>query len=100
MDENRRLTADQALRHPWIRASLHPDRGLNNNASCLSLTSESMIQGLRQYALASHLKRAVLCTIAFTLDSSEIADVRELFLSLDKSQSGTISLVDFRCLHK
>jgi len=95
MDENRRLTADQALRHPWIRASLHPDRGLNNNASCL-LTGESMIQGLRQYALASHLKRAVLCTIAFTLDSSEIADVRELFLSLDKSQSGTISLVDFR----
>merc|ERR1712194_807842 len=31
-----------------------------------------------------------------TLDAEEIADLRDIFISLDKSRSGTISLLDFR----
>ncbi|CAD7965396.1 unnamed protein product [Amoebophrya sp. A25] len=87
MDEHKRLSAEQALRHPWIR-----DRML----ACPRAFSPEVVQGLRQYALAPQLKRAVLCTIAMTLDATEIADLRDIFISLDKSRSGTISLVDFR----
>lgn len=59
-----------------------------------------MIESLRSYSLASHLKRAVLCTIAYTLDSDEISYLREAFITMDQSNSGTISLADFRAALK
>lgn len=45
--------------------------------------------------MTTHLKRAVLCTIAYTLDSTEIEDLRDTFMWLDRTKNGTISLLDF-----
>jgi calcium-dependent protein kinase len=90
MDEHKRLTADQALRHPWV---------IDRARASTTCIGSDVVDFLRSYACQTHLKRAVLCTIAYTLDSSEINDLREIFIQFDRQKSGTISLPDFKhCL--
>lgn len=102
MDENRRMTAEVALKHPWIQMRSGLVKPLVNGQppSPNHQLPANFMNGLRQYAGASHLKRAVLHMIAFGLDSTEIADLREIFLTIDKTRCGTISLVDFRAAIK
>merc|ERR1712194_535302 len=52
--------------------------------------------GLLEYARnASALKRAVLVAVARTLDQVWISELRNVFLALDRSRSGTLSVGDF-----
>lgn len=82
---------------PNISSESHDDEKLlkNNGSVSPASFSHQIIQDLKQYSKNSHLKRAVLCTIAHSLDSSEVAELREIFISLDRSRSGTISISDF-----
>jgi len=95
MDEYKRMTAEEGLRHRWM-IEFRKKRGDGSAYASAPHFTSDVVQGLRNYAMASHLKRAVLCSIAYSLDSSELNELRELFISLDIKKSGTISMVDFK----
>ena len=65
LDMQRRLSAIEALDHPWIKNRQTADTG------GLDL---SIALGLRDFLAQSQLKRAVICMMAHSLSSSEIEE--------------------------
>lgn len=85
-----RMTADQALKHPWIA-------DLNNAGSVHSDTvHEETVHALIRFGKTSTMRRACLNVMAWSLTSEERAKVRDEFLRLDHQHTGSISLEDFR----
>lgn len=94
-DPGKRITAVQALEHPWVKEG--------GSASDASLTG-SVVQRLQRYATYGHLKQLVLRLIADDVVSSsddvaasekiseKIVALRDLFNQLDVDGSGGISL--------
>eukprot|EP00397_Hematodinium_sp_SG-2012_P012328 GEMP01012496.1.p1 GENE.GEMP01012496.1~~GEMP01012496.1.p1 ORF type:complete len:683 (+),score=143.73 GEMP01012496.1:258-2306(+) len=88
VDPSERLTAADALLHPWIS---HPEQILVESVPIDPL----VLASLRSYAQASTLKRAAWSLIAFSLTMNEIHDLEQQFKSLDKDHSGEIRFSDF-----
>uniref|UniRef100_A0A0G4HDH8 Calmodulin n=1 Tax=Chromera velia CCMP2878 TaxID=1169474 RepID=A0A0G4HDH8_9ALVE len=85
-DPNKRLTATQALIHPWIMERVHlPEVPIDT----------AVLGSLRSYCTSTHLRRAALTMMAFSLTTKEIAELADLFLAFDHDRSGRISLTDF-----
>mmetsp|Transcript_35012 Transcript_35012/g.100712 ORF Transcript_35012/g.100712 Transcript_35012/m.100712 type:complete len:484 (+) Transcript_35012:407-1858(+) len=83
VDPNKRMTAKEALDHVWITERVKaPEVKIEHDA----------LEGLKSYAQSSHLKRAALTMMAYSLTSEEIEGMRELFKAIDKSREGTIRL--------
>jgi len=78
-----RLDAKQALNHTWLKAS--------QCAQAPTLGSDAL-RALRRYADGSRVKRAVLQLLAQELAPDETKELRSLFLSLDGTGRGTITL--------
>ena len=82
-DVSVRLTANQALNHPWILSlAQHAD---------VDVPLE-VLTDLRNFASGTHLQRAALSMLAYTLTSDEIAELHDVFLSIDHNKEGTIQL--------
>lgn len=81
-DPERRPSAQIALRHPWLQ-TVQPGA---------AVLSREALRSMRRYADASKLRRAVLQLLAQELAPDETRELRELFLAIDKSNEGTISL--------
>lgn len=81
-DATLRLTAESALVHPWITGAggVPCDIGLD------------VLTSLRKFAKGSHLRRAALTVLAYSLTSKELQDLEQTFLTFDKSGRGTITL--------
>jgi len=81
-----RLTAQQALEHPWIlgKALPTPD-GM-----------EGVVEDLRQFSCLSKNQQLCRQMVAWSIPNKEQAAVRDHFLSLDVTQQGTITLVELR----
>ncbi|GAA0186443.1 non-receptor serine/threonine protein kinase [Lithospermum erythrorhizon] len=86
-DPHARLTAAQALSHPWVR-----EGGI---ASDIPLDI-SVLYNMRQFVTYSRLKRFALRALASTLDDQELANLRDQFDAIDVDKSGTISLEEMR----
>ncbi|XP_010557652.1 PREDICTED: calcium-dependent protein kinase 28-like isoform X2 [Tarenaya hassleriana] len=86
-DPRTRLTAAQALSHPWVREG--------GNASEISIDI-SVLNNLRQFVKYSRLKQFALRALASTLDEAEIADLRDQFDAIDVDKNGVISLEEMR----
>lgn len=85
LDASKRLTATQALAHPWLmKHAPAPIVGLE----------PSVLTSLRAFAGCTPLQRAGFSTMAWTLSIQERARVREVFLSMDTSHSGTLSFAE------
>eukprot|EP00929_Paragymnodinium_shiwhaense_P022374 TRINITY_DN14312_c0_g1_i1.p1 TRINITY_DN14312_c0_g1~~TRINITY_DN14312_c0_g1_i1.p1 ORF type:complete len:659 (-),score=102.00 TRINITY_DN14312_c0_g1_i1:427-2295(-) len=89
-DPNLRPDAMQALSHAWLT-------GASSLKGSLSAPSPhdvglDVLRRLRQFAQGSHLRRAALTVLAYSLTSSEIEDLEETFFSFDRSGRGTITL--------
>jgi calcium-dependent protein kinase len=80
-----RLTAEQALQHPWLEKA-HALRQCRQNERF----DESIVSSLSEFAKASPPKRMVFELMAWSLSSGERAAVSEAFLALDKSNTGVI----------
>eukprot|EP00440_Ansanella_granifera_P063715 gb/GFBE01069078.1/.p1 GENE.gb/GFBE01069078.1/~~gb/GFBE01069078.1/.p1 ORF type:complete len:387 (+),score=100.35 gb/GFBE01069078.1/:1-1161(+) len=89
-----RLTAAQALEHPFIadRASLK-DRVTKDRVSHVD---QSIIQDLCNFGKASTFRRACMGVLSWSLTLEERKQVREAFLALDTTNSGTITLSEFK----
>ena len=81
-DVNVRLTANQALVHPWILMGDHVDAEVPVH----------VLVDLRNFAAGNHLRRAALSMLAYTLTSDEISELHKVFLSIDHNKEGTIQL--------
>jgi len=93
VNPNARLSAEQALRHPFIA-----DCGRRKEKEGDSV-DDSIVDALQNFAKVSQFRRACMSVMAWSLSSEESASVRDAFLSIDKNHEGTITLAELRkCL--
>ncbi|KAB2061713.1 hypothetical protein ES319_A10G104600v1 [Gossypium barbadense] len=86
-DPRARLTAAQALSHPWVREG--------GDASEIPIDI-SVLSNMRQFVKYSRLKQFALRALASTLNEEEIADLRDQFHAIDVDKNGVISLEEMR----
>ncbi|KAJ7540173.1 hypothetical protein O6H91_10G003900 [Diphasiastrum complanatum] len=86
-DPRTRLTAAQALSHPWVREG--------GDASKIPLDI-SVLSNMREFVKYSRLKQLAFRALASTLDTEEIANLRDQFNAIDIDRSGTITLEEIR----
>nr|AGQ20411.1 calcium dependent protein kinase 2 [Zingiber officinale] len=86
-DPRARLTAAQALSHPWVREG--------GSASEIPLDI-SVLSNMRQFVKYSRLKQFALRAIASTLDEEELADLKDQFQVIDVDKSGLISFEEMK----
>lgn len=86
-DPRARLTAAQALSHPWVREG--------GDASEIPVDI-SVLNNMRQFVKYSRLKQLALRALASTLGEEELADLRDQFDAIDVDKNGSISLEEMR----
>eukprot|EP00249_Psilotum_nudum_P022482 c28533_g1_i1 orf=588-2150(+) len=86
-DPDARLTAAQALSHPWVREGGEaPDIPLDI----------LVLSNMREFVKYSRLKQIALRALASTLDAEEIADLCDQFNAIDVDKNGTITLEEIK----
>lgn len=86
-DPRARLTAAQALSHPWVREG--------GEASEIPLDISVLCQ-MRDFVKYSRLKQFALRALASTLAQEELAGLRDQFDAIDIDKSGSITLEEIR----
>ncbi|KAM6564739.1 hypothetical protein CsatB_024737 [Cannabis sativa] len=87
-DPRARLTAAQALSHPWVREG--------GTASSEIPIDISVLNNMRQFVKYSRLKQFALRALASTLDEEELSDLKDQFDAIDVDKNGAISLEEMR----
>ncbi|CAL5066972.1 unnamed protein product [Urochloa decumbens] len=83
----KRLTAHEALCHPWVCVDgVAPDKPLDS----------AVLTRLKQFSAMNKLKKMALRVIAENLSEDEIAGLREMFKMLDTDNSGQITLEELK----
>ncbi|XP_010548274.1 PREDICTED: calcium-dependent protein kinase 16-like isoform X2 [Tarenaya hassleriana] len=86
-DPRARLTAAQAISHPWVR----------EGGEALEIPIDiSVLNNMRQFVKFSRLKQIALRALASTLDDVELADLKDQFDAIDVDKNGSISLEEMR----
>ncbi|KAH7365165.1 hypothetical protein KP509_18G012000 [Ceratopteris richardii] len=86
-DPRARLTAAQALSHPWVREG--------GDARDIPLDI-SVLSNMRKFVKYSRLKQIALKALASTLNQEEISHLRDQFDAIDMDKNGTITLEEIR----
>ncbi|KAL2345324.1 hypothetical protein Fmac_006609 [Flemingia macrophylla] len=82
-DPRKRITAHEALRHPWIQVDgVAPDKPLDS----------SVMSRLKQFSVMNKLKKMALKVIAENLAEEEISELERIFKMIDADNSGQITL--------
>mmetsp|Transcript_40073 Transcript_40073/g.115561 ORF Transcript_40073/g.115561 Transcript_40073/m.115561 type:complete len:589 (+) Transcript_40073:61-1827(+) len=81
-ESSSRLSAKEALEHPWIR---------NRDTHTETIIDKDILSSLRNFAHAASFKRAVLSMLAWSLSTEDRAELRQQFLALDTEKKGTIT---------
>ncbi|KAL9245488.1 hypothetical protein vseg_019134 [Gypsophila vaccaria] len=86
-DPRRRLTAYEALCHPWIvDDTVAPDKPLDS----------AVLSRLKQFSAMNRVKKMALRVIAESLSEEEIGGLKELFKMIDTDNSGTITFEELK----
>lgn len=85
-DPAKRLSAQQALEHPWFQDPAKPSPTGNKDA-----LSMSIFEGLMKYQAYNKLKRAVLQLLTRELSEYQIQELRKKFNALDSQGDGLLS---------
>ncbi|EPR60647.1 calcium-dependent protein kinase CDPK2B [Toxoplasma gondii TgCatPRC2] len=90
-DPAQRLTAEQALAHPWIKhyatkANPVADAPLNSK----------ILDNFRAFRAVSKLKKAALTVIAQQMNEGQIKALKNIFLALDEDGDGTLTINEIR----
>jgi calcium-dependent protein kinase len=87
LDPRKRLTAQEALRHPFI-ASKHFGQKLQ--------VDSSVLEAMCDFGHQSKFRRSCLFIMAWSLSSEERAAVEEYFLAMDQNHSGAITYEELK----
>ncbi|KAJ9170728.1 hypothetical protein P3X46_018816 [Hevea brasiliensis] len=85
-DQRKRLTAAQALCHPWIRSSIEVKVPLDI----------LIFKLMKAYMRSSSLRKAALRALSKTLTVDELYYLKEQFTLLEPNKNGTISLENIK----
>lgn len=104
-DPNDRFDVAAALRHRWLAMPSLLASGLQAGPDCVmikghvkkpvELPREAM-RSLKRYAHTSHVRRAVLQLLAQELGPDETRELRDIFLSINETNEGTIRLSELK----
>ncbi|KAE8725549.1 Calcium-dependent protein kinase 29 [Hibiscus syriacus] len=87
-DPKQRITAAEALEHPWMKEG--------GDASDKPIDS-AVLSRLKQFRVMNKLKKLALKVIAENLSSEEeIKGLKQMFKNIDTDESGTITLEELR----
>mmetsp|Transcript_73771 Transcript_73771/g.171087 ORF Transcript_73771/g.171087 Transcript_73771/m.171087 type:complete len:619 (-) Transcript_73771:108-1964(-) len=87
VNPNKRLSASEALRHPWIET---------RKTSASSSVDQGVVDSLCQFASASRFRRACMQVMAWSLTKEERAQVEHAFIEMDRSKTGSIRLHELK----
>ncbi|OAY81389.1 Calcium-dependent protein kinase 1 [Ananas comosus] len=86
-DPRKRLTAHEALCHPWVRVDgVAPDKPLDS----------AVLTRLKQFSAMNKLKKMALRVIAESMSEEEIAGLKEMFKMIDADNSGQITFEELK----
>lgn len=85
-DPDKRPTAEETLKDPWIEKCAPGEKG------AVKINSKAM----KRYASACKLKKAVLIYMASRLTDNEIENLKKNFQSIDKNGDGMLSLTELK----
>lgn len=95
--ESRRKRQDSFMLYTKTRmappVTIAEKRKKNKNQSLLD---KDILVDIRRFASYSLFKKTILVTMANTMDSQDVGEVRELFLMMDTNTSGTITLPELK----
>jgi len=93
-DPNARFSAEEALQHAFI---LKHDKKSDRE----QLVDQGTADALLSFAKASQFRRACMSVMAWSLTNEERSRVRDMFIAMDTSKQGTITLYELKdCLTK
>jgi len=88
-----RMSASEAIKHPWIKKSSTVHAG-NDGAQEL-LAHQAIFDSLEAYEHADDLCRLSLQVMAFSTPPDKVDELRTVFQRIDEDDSGTISKEEF-----
>jgi calcium-dependent protein kinase len=89
-DPDVRLTAQQALEHPWLRCGPKDDATFE--------PTQSMVLAFQKYHETPKFRRCCFNAMAWLLPNNETAKLRNEFLAMDIDRQGTISLRELKAI--
>mmetsp|Transcript_8925 Transcript_8925/g.16035 ORF Transcript_8925/g.16035 Transcript_8925/m.16035 type:complete len:580 (-) Transcript_8925:12-1751(-) len=92
VDPKVRMTAEQALNHPWIKNRKKEKPSEEQEAQA----DAEILGSLKAFAEASRFRRACMSVMAWSLTNDERAKVRAEFIKMDKNKEGTISMGELK----
>jgi calcium-dependent protein kinase len=81
-----RYTAEQALNHVWVRKTA--PRAID------APLDQSQFENLRNFRAQNQLKKAALHVIAQQMPDTEIANLKNIFTTIDRNGDGQLNLVE------
>lgn len=93
-DAEQRLSAEDALKHKFINKR-HDVQDAARPGSPRD-QMEGLGDALVSFAKASQFRRACMSVMAWSLTNEERAKVREMFIAMDKNNTGTITMCELR----
>eukprot|EP01071_Lankesteria_metandrocarpae_P011887 Lankesteria_metandrocarpae@DN5475_c3_g1_i11.p1 len=85
-----RITAEHALKHSWFATQLP------KSTPAAQIKSIDLLSKFRRFQGLSRLKKIVLTVIAQHLDEQQIQGLKDIFLELDSSGDGVLSIDEIR----
>lgn len=82
LDVAQRLTAEEALQHPWLKGETASDHPIN----------DQVLKNLKTMDSRAQLKQAVLHLMSDSLTDNEIGELRKTFESIDENGDGIITV--------
>merc|ERR1719443_165422 len=101
VNPTKRLSAQQALEHPWItntRDALDTVETSSEPSSCGSLEDETnkALIALCEFSNASRFRRCCMRTLVWSLRNEDHAKVRDIFTFLDTNRRGALTRSDLK----
>jgi len=86
-----RTSAAEALKAPWLSMTLEGE-----NDDDHALLTGGVIKNLKHFAVMNKLKKASLNVIASQLTDTAIRELKEMFISMDDNNDGTLSVGELK----
>lgn len=93
-DPKKRLSAEEAVKHPWLKKTQFPTT--EDDAKAHENLMGNVRDNILSYAQMSELKRIAAVVVAHKSSSAEILDMRNAFDKYDDKKDGVISMEEFK----